>query len=115
MGGLIFIAIGSPIATILALTTGIKISFILILISQIELVIFLIVLMGKILARVFSDKNKDWVGELEKVVNILIVLVTICLLLGAWSMSEQGNKKHSHDYDNTLFGLRKTRTAFADI
>lgn len=97
---LIFIAIGSPIATILSLTGGVEVSFIVLLVSLIELVIFLVVLMDKLLTKILSVKYRERMKEVQKVVNILIVIVAICFLPGVWSMSEEGGKGHTYDYDS---------------
>lgn len=95
---LVFIAISSPILSLLALVDGAKVSFMLIVITLIELAVLLIVFMDKLLVRITMGKDQDRKKGIQKVVNILIIIVAVCLLPGAWSISEEGQESHSQDY-----------------
>lgn len=95
---LVFIAICSPILSLLALIDGAKVPFMLIVITLIELVILLIVFMDKLLVRITTIKNQDQKKSIQKVANVVIIIVAICLLPGAWSISEEGRQSHTRDY-----------------
>lgn len=95
---MVLVAICSPILTVFALVDGAKVSFMPIVITLIELVILLIVFMDKLLVRITMTKNQDRKKRIQKVVNVLIVIVAICLLPGAWSISEEGRQSHTRDY-----------------
>lgn len=95
---LVFIAICSPILTLFALVDGAKVAFILIVTTLIELVILLIVFMDKMLARITTSENRDRKKRIQKVVNVVIISVAVCLLPGAWSISEEGRQSHTRDY-----------------
>lgn len=95
---LAFIAICSPILSLLALVDGAKVSFVLIVITLIELAILLIVFKDKLLVRITTTKNQDRKKRIQKVANVVIILVAVCLLPGAWSISEEGEKSHTRDY-----------------
>lgn len=95
---LVLVAICSPILTVFALVDGAKVSFALIVITLIELVILLIVFKDKLLVRITTTKNQDRKKRIQKVANVVIILVAVCLLPGAWSISEEGEKSYTRDY-----------------
>lgn len=112
---LAFIAICSPILTLFALVDGAKASFVLFVITLNELAILLIVFMDKLLVRITTTKNQERKKRIQKVANVVIILVAVCLLPGAWSISEEGKQSHTRDYSYNSGYEGNHSSYFSDI
>lgn len=107
--GLTFLAIGfilivSPLVAFASLTSGIEQSFPFLVLSLACMAIDIIIIAYRIIGQKINDNNQERMKKIRTAVNVITIVVAVCLLPGAWSISEDGKKanrkKDSYDYNS---------------
>lgn len=107
--GLTFLAIGfalivSPLVAFASLTSGIEQSFPFLVLSLACMAIDIIIIAYRIIGQKTNDSNRERMKKIRTAVNIITIVIAVCLLPGAWSISEDGKKanrkKDSYDYNS---------------
>lgn len=107
--GLTFLAIGfilivSPLVAFASLTSGVDQSFGLWVVALVSMVIDIIIIAYRIIGQKTNDSNRERMKKIRTAVNVITIVIVVCLLPGAWSISEDGKKanrkKDSYDYNS---------------
>ncbi len=99
---IIFCVIVSPIVAVLSLIGGIEQSFAFLFISLVSAAIIIITLVYWITGQKMNDTNRERIKNIRTVVNVVTIVIAVCLLPGAWSISEDGKqaKRKTDSYDH---------------
>lgn len=107
--GLTFLAIGyilivSPIVAFASLTSGVDQPFPFLVLSLVSMAINIIIIAYRITGKKMNDSNRVRMKNIRKAVNVVTIVVAVCLIPGAWSISEDGKKENhkrdSYDYSS---------------
>lgn len=107
--GLTFLAIGfvlmvSPIVALASLISGVDQSFPFLVLSLVSMAINIIIIAYRIKGQKMNDSNRERMKNIRTAVNVVTIVVAVCLIPGAWSISEDGKKanrkRDSYDYNS---------------
>lgn len=107
--GLALLAIGCililfPIIAFASLASGVDQPFRLWLLALAGMAIDIIIIAYRITGHKMNDSNRERRKRIQTVVNVITIVVAVCLIPGAWSISEDGKKanrkKNSYEYNS---------------
>lgn len=105
--GLTFLAIGfilivSPLVAFVSLISGVDQSFGLWVVALVSMVIDIIIIAYRIIGQKTNDSNRERMKKIRTAVNVITIAIAVCLLPGAWSISEDGKqaKRKTDSYDH---------------
>ena len=99
-----FVLIVSPIVALASLTSGVDQSFPFLVLSLVSMAINIILIAYRITGQKMNDSNRQRMKNIRTVVNVVTIVAAVCLIPGAWSISEDGKKANRkrdfYDYNS---------------
>lgn len=107
--GLTFLAIAfclivAPLVGVISLLSGVEQFFGFWVAALACMAIDIIIIAYRITGQKMNDNNRERMKKIRTAVNVITIVVAVCLLPGAWLISEDGRKanrkKDSYDYNS---------------
>ncbi len=100
----VILLIEAPFVAIISLINGIEQSFGFWVLAFISMAIIIIIIAYQITGKKMNDSNRERMKKIRTAVNVATIVVAVCLLPGAWSISEDAkkanHKKDFYDYNS---------------